>query len=95
MKLEQELLIQEKKIREKKLKEARRLAILQKKGNLISGIEVELKITKIRRKKTNYNKESKKLKKKENLKQELIYYFLKKNEIYIKKKLVQEKNFKI
>ena len=66
MKLEQELLIQEKKIREKKLKEGRRLATLQKKGNLISGIEVELKITKIRRKKTNSNKDSKKLKKKEN-----------------------------
>ena len=33
MKLEQELLIQEKKIREKELKEARRLATLQKKGN--------------------------------------------------------------
>ncbi len=78
MKLDQELLIQEKKIREKELEEARRLATLQKKGNLISGIEVELKIPKIRRKKTNYNKDSKKLKKKENLKQELIYYFKKK-----------------
>ena len=81
MKLEQELLIQEKKIREKQLEEARKLAYLQKKGIYISGIEVELKIPKIRRKKTNYNKDSKKLKKKENLKQELIYYFYKKNKI--------------
>ena len=46
------------KIREKQLEEARRLANLQKKRELKSaGIEVELKIPKIRKKETNYNKD--------------------------------------